>query len=131
MQARVRISLGATMCALVAGTLVNPTTAFGQTDEVAGDYAEDLAADGIEVLNAGVSSYSPTIYERKVRYLIEVLKREHTGSFVVVDTNQPELARFGKQVGVIKTVNMNGKAQIGAKPIVRSRIMSHLRSPFR
>ena len=43
---------------------------------------------------------------------IEVLKKEHTGSYVVVDTNQPELARFGEQVGVIKTVNMNGKALV-------------------
>ncbi len=41
MQARVRISLGAITCALVAGTLVNPTTAFGQTDDVT--FTKDIA----------------------------------------------------------------------------------------
>jgi lysophospholipase L1-like esterase len=37
----------------------------------AGLITEKLAAEGIEALNAGVLSYSPTIYYRKVRYLIE------------------------------------------------------------
>lgn len=36
-----------------------------------GILARELASEGIEVLNAAVVSYSPTIYYRKSRYLIE------------------------------------------------------------
>jgi hypothetical protein len=43
---------------------------------------------------------------------IEALKREYTDKYVVVDGNRPELARFDGQVGVIKTVNMNGRALV-------------------
>jgi lysophospholipase L1-like esterase len=37
----------------------------------AGLIAEALRAQSIEVLNAGVTSYSPTIYARKIRYLMD------------------------------------------------------------
>lgn len=37
----------------------------------AGIIAQELAQKGIEVLNAGVVSYSPVIYYRKVRFLLE------------------------------------------------------------
>ena len=57
---------------------------------VAGLLAEDLAADGIEVLNAGVSSYSPTIYERKVRYLIEDVKLRFSRLVVLLDISDIE-----------------------------------------
>ncbi len=40
-------------------------------DTLAGLLSLHFREDGIDVLNAGVSSYSPTIYARKVRYLIE------------------------------------------------------------
>jgi hypothetical protein len=43
---------------------------------------------------------------------IESLKREYTDKYVVVDASRPELARFDGQVGVIKTVNMNGRALV-------------------
>jgi hypothetical protein len=43
---------------------------------------------------------------------IEALKREFTDKYVVVDASRPELARFDGQVGVIKTVNMNGRALV-------------------
>lgn len=42
---------------------------FGAT--FAGRIARALEPDGVEVLNAGVVSYSPTIYYRKVRHLVE------------------------------------------------------------
>ena len=43
---------------------------------------------------------------------IEALKREYTDKYVVVDESRPELARFHGQVGVVKTINMNGCALI-------------------
>jgi hypothetical protein len=43
---------------------------------------------------------------------IESLKREYTDKYVVVDESRPELARFHGQVGVVKTINMNGRALV-------------------
>jgi hypothetical protein len=43
---------------------------------------------------------------------IEALKREYTDKYVVVDESRPELARFHGQVGVVKTINMNGRALV-------------------
>jgi hypothetical protein len=43
---------------------------------------------------------------------IERLKREYTDKYVVVDDSRPELKRFRGQTGVIKTVNMSGKALV-------------------
>jgi len=40
-------------------------------DTFAGIIDQQLSLGGIEVLNAGVSSYSPIIYRRKIEYLIE------------------------------------------------------------
>src|SRR5215471_17759625 len=43
---------------------------------------------------------------------IEKLKREYTDQYVVVDGSRPELARFRDATGMIKTVNMNGRALV-------------------
>src|SRR5690242_20053416 len=43
---------------------------------------------------------------------IEKLKRAFTDKYVVVDATRPELARFGKATGLVKTVNMNGRALV-------------------
>lgn len=43
---------------------------------------------------------------------IEKLKREFTDKYVVVDEGRPELARFKGKTGLIKTVNMSGKALV-------------------
>ena len=43
---------------------------------------------------------------------IEKLKRAFTDKYVVVDATRPELARFKDATGVIKTVNMNGRALV-------------------
>ncbi|HTQ39806.1 MAG TPA: hypothetical protein VMJ32_12325 [Pirellulales bacterium] len=43
---------------------------------------------------------------------IEKLKRAFTDKYVVVDASRPELARFGNATGLIKTVNMNGRALV-------------------
>jgi hypothetical protein len=43
---------------------------------------------------------------------IEKLKREYTDKYVLVDGQQPELARFRDTVGRVKTVNMNGQALV-------------------
>lgn len=43
---------------------------------------------------------------------IEALKREYTDKYVVVDATRPELRRFQSMTGIIKTVNMNGRALV-------------------
>lgn len=56
----------------------------------AGLLAEALGARGIDVLNAGVSSYSPTIYERKVRYLIDDVRLHFSRLVVLLDISDIE-----------------------------------------
>ncbi|MEN0110562.1 MAG: hypothetical protein AAF805_07535 [Planctomycetota bacterium] len=43
---------------------------------------------------------------------IQSLQRELTDKFVVVTGDRPELARFAGRTGVVKTVNMNGRALV-------------------
>src|ERR1700733_6363976 len=43
---------------------------------------------------------------------IEKLKRAFTDKYVVVDAARPELARFRNATGLIKTVNMSGRALV-------------------
>src|SRR5262249_19149795 len=43
---------------------------------------------------------------------IEKLKRAFTDKYVVVDASRPELARFRNATGLVKTVNMNGRALV-------------------
>jgi hypothetical protein len=44
--------------------------------------------------------------------LAEALKRKLTGKKVIVDPACPELMRFAKWTGIVKTVNMNCKALV-------------------
>ena len=43
---------------------------------------------------------------------IEKLKQEYTDKYVVVDETRPELARFKNQTGIVRTVNMSGRALV-------------------
>ena len=40
------------------------------------------------------------------------LQREYTDKFVVADASRPELTRFRGLTGVVKTVNMSGRALV-------------------
>jgi len=44
--------------------------------------------------------------------VIERLKSEWTDKYVVIDSPAPELARFAKTTGQVKTVNMNGRCLV-------------------
>ena len=44
--------------------------------------------------------------------VIERLKAEWTDKYVVVESPAPELARFGRATGQVKTVNMNGRCLV-------------------
>lgn len=52
-----------------------------------GRVASALAADSIEVLNAGVVSYSPVLMERKLRYYLETVGLQVDEVAVVVDVS--------------------------------------------
>ncbi len=43
---------------------------------------------------------------------IEKLKRQYTDKYVLVDASRPELARFKDVAGLVKTVNMSGRALV-------------------
>jgi len=43
---------------------------------------------------------------------IEKLKRDYTDKYVAVDASRPELKRFAGNVGVVRTVNMSGRALV-------------------
>ncbi len=43
---------------------------------------------------------------------IENLQQEYTDKYVVVDQEQPELLRFNGMTGIVRTVNMNGRALV-------------------
>ncbi|MBW2273652.1 MAG: SGNH/GDSL hydrolase family protein [Deltaproteobacteria bacterium] len=51
---------------------------------------DELATEGIEVLNGAVSSYSPAIYRRKVRYLIETVGLEFDEVVVFIDISDAQ-----------------------------------------
>ncbi len=65
------------------------------TEGIGVDYEETFAGQtalklkplGIEVLDAGVSSYSPVLYLRKTAYLLETLGLEADEVFVFIDTS--------------------------------------------
>ncbi|MFM8735005.1 MAG: hypothetical protein ACKOC8_07430 [Pirellulales bacterium] len=44
--------------------------------------------------------------------VIERLKAEWTDKYVVIDSPAPELARFARSTGQVKTVNMNGRCLV-------------------
>lgn len=62
-------------------------------DTFAGLAAEALAPQGIEVLNAGVASFSPIMYRRRVRNLVEEvgLRFDHLVVFIDVGDIQDEV----------------------------------------
>ncbi len=43
---------------------------------------------------------------------VERLQREYTDKYVMVNAERPELARFADTVGIIKTINYNGRALV-------------------
>jgi len=43
---------------------------------------------------------------------IDRLQKQYTDKYVVVDDSRPELRRFAGQTGIVKTVNMNGRALV-------------------
>ena len=44
--------------------------------------------------------------------LVEKLKKQYTDKYVEVDAGVPELRRFKGLTGVVKTVNMGGRALV-------------------
>ncbi len=47
-----------------------------------------------------------------VFHAIEKLQRDYTDKYVVVDDRRPELRRFAGLTGIVKTVNMSGRALV-------------------
>lgn len=58
---------------LVIGDSFTEGIGVNYENTFAGIIAKNLETNGIEILNAGVSSYSPAIYNKKLKYLIDDL----------------------------------------------------------
>ncbi|MFT3867815.1 MAG: SGNH/GDSL hydrolase family protein [Nibricoccus sp.] len=58
---------------------------FAYENTFAGILHEHLVPRGVDVLNAAVSSYSPTIYYRKMKYLLEEVKLQVNEVIVFMD----------------------------------------------
>lgn len=63
---------------------------YAYEDTFAGILHARLAPRGIEVLNAGVASYSPVIYYRKLKYLIEEARLDVDEVVVLLDISDIE-----------------------------------------
>jgi hypothetical protein len=78
------------------------------------------SASGADILNAGVSSYSPVIYERKARYWIEERGLHVTGMIVAIDLSDmlDEASRY--------RVDAHGNVVDAASPSVSQRATNWL-----
>lgn len=86
---RVPLRSGAPRLLLIGDSFTEGVgVAFPKT--FAGIVAERLAGKGVEVLNAAVTSYSPAIYYRKTKYLIEELGLELDALVVCLDVSDIE-----------------------------------------
>jgi hypothetical protein len=62
---------------------------------------------GYSALISSLSKSDSMVFEH-----IEKLKRAFTDKYVVVDATRPELARFRNATGLVKTINMSGRALV-------------------
>ena len=81
---------------------------FKQT--FAGLLQAELAKNNIEVLNAGVSSYSPIIYYRKIKYLINNVGLKFDNVVVLIDLSDIEDEALGYQFDKNENVISQGSA---------------------
>lgn len=81
----------------------------------AGLLQKDLKKKNIDVLNAAVSSYSPIIYYRKIKYLIEKIGLKFDSVVVFVDLSDIEDEALGYQFDSHENViNLGGAEYLGA-----------------
>lgn len=80
-----RIDLNHSNRILFIGDSFTEGVGFEYDDTFVGILAKALEKEGTEVLNAGVSSYSPIIYLRKVEHLLQEVKLEFRHLVVFID----------------------------------------------
>jgi len=76
----------------------------------AGLLQKDLIHSNIEILNAAVSSYSPIIYYRKIKYLIETVGLKFDSVVVLLDLSDIEDEALGYQFDSHENVISQGSA---------------------
>lgn len=90
---------------LVLGDSFTEGVGFRFEETFAGIIAGELGKHGVEVLNAGVSSYSPSIHYRKTKYLLDEVGLEFDEVIVfldVADTNDEAVVyQFDSQDRVV------------------------------
>lgn len=80
--------------------------------------AKQLAKKNIEVLNAAATSYSPIIYYRKIKYLLETIKLKFDQVLVLIDMSDMEDEALGYEFDRYENVISKGDpARLGAATI--------------
>jgi hypothetical protein len=75
---------------LLLGDSFTEGIGFAYEDTFAGRIAAALSSEGVEILNAGVASYAPSIYWRKARYLLEEVGLEFDEVVVFLDISDAQ-----------------------------------------
>lgn len=70
---------------IIIGDSFTEGVGYAHPDTFVGKIEAALANKNIEVLNAGVSSYAPVIYWRKIKYLLETEKLQFNHLLVMID----------------------------------------------
>jgi hypothetical protein len=91
---------------------LGPETSTGNSLDLTREFGENASIVGNIIAGVLILRYCTGKRRKMVFERIETLKREYTDKYVVVDESRPELARFKGQVGLVKTVNMSGRALI-------------------
>jgi len=82
---------------------------------------KEFSSQNIEVLNAAVTSYSPIIYYRKIKYLIETLGLKFDSVVVLIDLSDIEDEALGYQFDADENVISQGSAaNLGAANLTPS-----------
>lgn len=105
---------------LVIGDSFTEGSGFSFPQTFVGLAAKELNGKGVEVLNAGVASYTPEIYYRKIRHLIEEvgLKFTHVTVFLDISDIRDEVMIYKK--------DQAGNLVVPVKPPEKlSRVIGH------
>lgn len=104
-------------------------------DSFVGLISEDLSLDSIEVLNGAVSSYSTSIYWKKIQYLIEKVNLNFDEVMVFIDISDlhDEISTYIEKDGKVverKTKQLNKKKTGQSSNYIKDKIVFFLKNNF-
>ncbi|MSR77778.1 MAG: hypothetical protein EXS63_06080 [Candidatus Omnitrophica bacterium] len=98
---------------LFIGDSFTEAMGFDYEDTFVGLIDSELSKSRVEVLNAGVASYSPVIYWKKIKYLLEDVGLRFDEAVVFIDISdiEDEALYYGlDKKGNVKALNVRGRS---------------------